>query len=63
MSRGCGFQTLHVNDQRHVAVAEDSAAGEVKSRETIVDGLDQAVAAFLGLFSGQNIGKMLVRLA
>ena len=39
------------------------AAGEVKSRETIVDGLDQAVAAFLGLFSGQNIGKMLVRLA
>lgn len=39
------------------------AAGEVKSRETIVDGLDQAVSAFLGLFSGQNVGKMLVRLA
>ncbi len=39
------------------------AAGEVKSRETIVDGLDHAVAAFLGLFSGQNVGKMLVRLA
>ena len=37
-------------------------AGQVTSRETIVDGLDHAVPAFLGLFSGQNIGKMLVRL-
>lgn len=37
-------------------------AGQMQSRETIVDGLDNAVPAFLGLFSGQNIGKMLVRL-
>ncbi|WP_240231009.1 NADP-dependent oxidoreductase [Devosia lacusdianchii] len=37
-------------------------AGQVKSRETIVDGLDNAVPAFLGLFSGNNVGKMLVRL-
>ncbi|MEO5809904.1 MAG: NADP-dependent oxidoreductase, partial [Sphingomicrobium sp.] len=34
----------------------------VKDRDTVVDGLDQAPDAFLGLFSGANTGKMLVRL-
>jgi NADPH-dependent curcumin reductase CurA len=38
------------------------ASGAVKSRETIVDGLDKTPDAFLGLFSGENTGKMLVRL-
>lgn len=35
--------------------------GRVKSRETVVDGIENAVAAFLGLLRGENIGKMLVR--
>lgn len=39
------------------------AEGRIKSRETIVDGLDHAPQAFIGLFSGDNTGKMLVRLA
>jgi hypothetical protein len=38
------------------------ANGTVKSRETMVDGLEHTPEAFLGLFSGENIGKMLVRL-
>jgi hypothetical protein len=38
------------------------ASGAVKSRETIVDGLESMPDAFLGLFKGENIGKMLVRL-
>jgi NADPH-dependent curcumin reductase CurA len=38
------------------------ADGQVKNRGTVVDGLDHALDAFLGLFSGQNTGKMLVRL-
>ena len=38
------------------------ADGTVKSRDTIVDGLESMPAAFLGLFSGANTGKMLVRL-
>jgi hypothetical protein len=38
------------------------ANGTVKSRETIVDGLEEAPGAFLGLFTGANTGKMLVRL-
>jgi NADPH-dependent curcumin reductase CurA len=38
------------------------ASGVVKSRETVVEGLERAPEAFFGLFSGANIGKMLVRL-
>jgi NADPH-dependent curcumin reductase CurA len=38
------------------------ANGTVKSRETVVEGLDNTLEAFLGLFKGENTGKMLVRL-
>jgi NADPH-dependent curcumin reductase CurA len=38
------------------------ASGAVTSRETVVDGLEAAPDAFLGLFEGSNTGKMLVRL-
>ena len=38
------------------------ASGQVRSEETIHDGLEATPAAFLGLFSGGNSGKMLVRL-
>ena len=37
-------------------------AGKLRNKETVVKGLDQAVAAFIGLFQGQNVGKMLVKL-
>ena len=37
-------------------------AGRLKNKETVVDGLDHAVDAFLGLFSGNNVGKMVVKL-
>jgi NADPH-dependent curcumin reductase CurA len=37
-------------------------AGRVKYQETVVEGIDGAVTAFLGLFSGDNTGKMVVRL-
>ena len=38
------------------------AAGQLKSRDTVVEGLDQTFDAFLGLFTGANTGKMLVKL-
>jgi NADPH-dependent curcumin reductase CurA len=38
------------------------ASGKVKSRETVVEGLEAMPDAFLGLFSGANTGKMLVKL-
>lgn len=37
-------------------------AGQIKSRETVVEGLDYAMDAFLALFTGANFGKMVVRL-
>ena len=36
-------------------------AGKVKARETVKEGLDSTLDAFLGLFSGENTGKMLVK--
>jgi NADPH-dependent curcumin reductase CurA len=38
------------------------ANGTVKSRETVVEGLENTPDAFLGLFKGENTGKMLVKL-
>jgi NADPH-dependent curcumin reductase CurA len=38
------------------------AAGKLKARETVFEGLEKTPDAFLGLFSGANTGKMLVRL-
>jgi NADPH-dependent curcumin reductase CurA len=38
-------------------------AGKVKSKETVVEGIGEAVNAFIGLFAGNNTGKMVVQLA
>ena len=37
-------------------------SGKLRSKETVVVGIDNAVSAFLGLFTGKNIGKMVVKL-
>jgi hypothetical protein len=37
------------------------AAGELHHRETVVEGIEHAVDAFLGVLGGANTGKMLVR--
>jgi len=38
------------------------ASGELVAEETFVDGLDNAVAGFLGMLRGENTGKMVIRL-
>lgn len=38
-------------------------SGKLKNKETVVEGIDKAVAAFIGLFKGKNVGKMVVKLA
>lgn len=38
-------------------------SGDLTHRETTVDGLENAPDAFLGLFSGDNIGKQVVRVS
>jgi NADPH-dependent curcumin reductase CurA len=43
-------------------LGERVAAGELKYRETVAQGLDHAPEAFLGLLKGRNFGKQLVRL-
>jgi NADPH-dependent curcumin reductase CurA len=36
--------------------------GRMKWKETVYEGIQNAVGAFIGLFSGANTGKMLVKL-
>jgi hypothetical protein len=35
-------------------------SGEVKWKETILEGIENTPKAFIGLFRGDNLGKMLV---
>ena len=37
--------------------------GKIVFDETVVDGIDNAVDAFLGLMRGENTGKMVVRVS
>jgi NADPH-dependent curcumin reductase CurA len=48
--------------QFYADMAAWMAAGKMHWQETIVDGIENAPRAFIGLFSGDNTGKMLVRL-
>jgi NADPH-dependent curcumin reductase CurA len=43
-------------------VAPLVASGQIKYEETVKNGISEAVEAFLGLFTGGNTGKMLVKL-
>lgn len=38
------------------------ASGELKYRETVVEGIENGFDAFLGLMRGENTGKMIVSL-
>lgn len=42
-------------------VGEYYRSGKLINKETFVVGIDKAVGAFLGLFTGGNIGKMVVK--
>jgi NADPH-dependent curcumin reductase len=39
------------------------AAGRIRYRETVANGLENAPQAFLGMLKGANFGKQLVKLA
>lgn len=53
---------LHLESEFEKEVGGYFQAGKLKSLETVVDGLDQAPDAFIGLFEGRNVGKMVVKL-
>ena len=42
-------------------MAEWISSGKIKSEETMVEGFDKMPEAFIGLFTGKNIGKMVVK--
>ena len=44
-------------------LAENLAAGKLKSRETVMEGFEHMPDALMALFSGDNIGKQLVHVA
>ncbi|AJA65497.1 MULTISPECIES: hypothetical protein [Bradyrhizobium] len=44
-------------------VGEGLHSGDLVPKQTVVDGLELAADAFIGVLSGANIRKMLVRLA
>jgi len=62
------IQGFIVSDQRHrhaeyrAVAAPLLRAGLLKYREDIVDGLERAPEAFIGLLQGRNFGKLLVKL-
>ena len=55
-------QFIECMEEFYADMAGLIASGAVTMRETVHAGLLSAPDAFLGLFSGENIGKMLVRL-
>jgi len=44
-------------------LANGFRAGKLKYREQVIDGIENAPRAFIGMLQGENIGKQLVRVA
>jgi len=60
-----GFIVSDHNDRMPAFLAEVGGwlrAGDISFTETVVDGLENAPRAFIGLLNGDNTGKMIVRL-
>ena len=61
-----GFNALHEwdrFDEAFEALRRWSADGRLVHRETVYDGIESSVESLNGLFTGANIGKMMVRIA
>ncbi len=48
--------------QFYADVGKWIAEGRIKWKEAIVEGIENAPKAFIGLFKGENFGKMLVKI-
>ena len=49
--------------EARAALARQVVAGQLKYRESVIDGLENAPRGFIGLLRGENFGKQLVKLA
>jgi NADPH-dependent curcumin reductase CurA len=54
------FAEQYYGDFLH-EVGAGIADGSIRYREDIVDGLDNAPEAFIGMLDGRNFGKLIVR--
>ena len=52
---------LHLAGEFQQHMSEWFGAGQIAHDETVVEGIDHAVDAFLGLMRGENVGKMVVK--
>jgi NADPH-dependent curcumin reductase CurA len=65
-ARAEGFLVFQFADRYAEALGQLSQwlqAGRLKYREDIVDGLENAPRAFIGMLHGRNMGKQLVKLS
>jgi NADPH-dependent curcumin reductase CurA len=61
-----GFLVMQFADRYEEALKQLSAwlrDGKIKYREDVVDGLENAPTAFIGMMQGKNVGKQLVKVA
>ena len=52
-----------MRDEFYLKVSEWFRSGAIKYKEDIIDGLENAPKAFVGLLKGKNFGKLLVRVS
>lgn len=52
----------NLSDKRDTDYRKWIAEGRLKWKETVVEGIEKAPEAFIGLFTGSNFGKMVVKL-
>ena len=57
------FQFADRHDEARAQLAQWLADGTLKYREDVVDGLENAPAAFIGMLQGKNFGKLVVKVA
>ena len=69
LTKRLNFRGFIVSDfaARHADFLRDMSVwlreGRIKYREDVVDGLEQAPQALIGLLRGENFGKRLIRVA
>jgi NADPH-dependent curcumin reductase CurA len=54
---------LDLRESFHKELGDLYESGKIRLRETVREGIASAPDAFMGLFRGENVGKMLVKLA
>ncbi len=57
------YEFNHLRDQFLADMRQWMREGRMKYQETVMEGIENAPAALIGLLHGENTGKMLVRLA